>query len=101
MERREQGTPLEGRPLIDLDAISKHLSMVATHYERTAPTVSHWADTLFMTMQEDLGKVTLREVVTASALLEEGQWEQPNMAANRIYKLMESKKQDTTGHAGF
>ncbi len=101
MERREQGTPKEARPLIDLDAISKHLSMVATHYERTAPTVSHWADILFMTMQEDLGNVTLREIITASALLEEGQWEQPNFAANRIDKLMESMHKDTTRYAGF
>jgi hypothetical protein len=101
MERRVQGTPQEARPLIDLDAISKHLCTVAAHYELSAPAVSHWADTLYMTMQEDLGNVTLREVITASALLEEGQWEQPNFAANRIYKLMESKKQDTTGHAGF
>ncbi len=101
MERREQGTPKEARPLIDLDAISKHLSMVATHYERTAPTVSHWADTLFMTMQEDVGNVTLREIITASALLEEGQWEQPSFAANRIYKLMENMHKDATGYAGF
>ena len=101
-QRMEQGgTSQEARPLIDLDAISKHLSMVAAHYELSAPIVSHWADTLFMTMQEDLGKVTLREVFTASALLEEGQWEQPNLAANRIYKLMDTMKQDTTGHTGF
>jgi len=101
MERREQGTPKEACPLIDLDAISQHLSMVATHYEQSAPIVSHWADTLFMTMQEDLGKVTLREVFTASALLEEGRWERPNVAANRIYKLMERMGHDTTGHPGF
>jgi hypothetical protein len=75
--------------------------MVAAHYELSAPMVSHWADTLFMTMQEDLENVTLREVITASALLKEGQWEQPNMAASRICRLMESKKLDMMGHAGF
>ncbi len=101
MERREQGSPQEARPLIDLDAISQHLTAVVMQYELSAPTVSQWADTLYMTMQEDVGKVTLREVLTASALLEEGKWEHPNMAASRIYHLMESLGQDTTGHAGF
>jgi hypothetical protein len=50
---------------------------------------------------DDLGKVTLHEVVIASTLLEKGQWEHPNMAANRIYKLMNDTGKDTTGQAGF
>lgn len=91
----------EARPLIDLEAINQHLTNVVRQYKTSAPTVSQWANQLYMTLQEDTGKVTVREIFAASALREEGQWEQANMAANRIYKLQEVMKQDTTGQAGF
>lgn len=91
----------EARPLIDLDLINQHLTSVVRQYKTSAPTVSQWANHLYMTLQEDTGKVTVRELLAAGALREEGQWEQPNMAANRIYKLQEGMGQDTTGQASF
>jgi hypothetical protein len=89
------------RKLLDIAAIRAFLAQVVTQYEQTAPTVSRWADELYIRLGEDLSCVRVVELVTAAALFEEGQWEHPNFAASRIYHLMESLGQDVTGHAGF
>ena len=89
------------RPLVDLDAIALHLTGVVMQYATSAPTVSAWADALFRTLGEDPGKVTVRELMTAQSLYEEGQWEHPHLATNRIYKLMDALNKDTTGLLGF
>ena len=89
------------RPLLDLDAIAAYLTRVAMQYATSAPTVSAWADALYRTLGEDVGKVTVRELLAAQALYEEGQWEHPHLAANRIYKLLDAMGKDTTGQLGF
>ena len=40
-------------------------------------------------------------LMTAQALFEEGQWEHPNYAPNRIYKLIIALGQDTSGLLDF
>ena len=45
--------------------------------------------------------VRLSEVLAVSGFFQDHQWEQANVAANRVYKLMTRLGQDTTGHAGF
>ena len=89
------------RPLIDLDAIAAYLTHVVMHYETSAPAVSAWADALYRTPGEDAGEVTVRELLAAQSLYEEGQWEHPHLAANRIYKVMNALNKDTTGLLGF
>ena len=87
--------------LMDIKAIRKYLSHIVVQYEITAPTVSRWADDLYIRLNEDLYNVRVIEIVQAQLLLEEGAWEHPNFAANKIYKLMHELGQDTTGHAGY
>jgi len=87
--------------MIDLEAIQAFLARVVAHYEKTAPTVSRWADDLYTRLNEDSYSVRLVEVMQAQALLEEGRWERADFAANRVYKLMNALGQDTTGHAGY
>ena len=87
--------------MIDLEAIQAFLVHVVAHYEKTAPTVSRWADDLYTRLSDDPYSVRLVEVMQAQALLESDVWEHPNLAANRVYKLMTALGQDTTGHAGY
>ena len=93
--------PQVPHPLVDLDAIAAYLTRVVMQYATSAPTVSAWADTLYRTLGDDPGKVTVRELMAAQSLYEEGQWEDPHLAANRIYKLMDALNTDTTGLLGF
>ncbi len=87
--------------MIDIEAIQAFLTRVVAHYEKTAPTVSRWADDLYTRLNEDSYSVSLVEVMRAQALLEGDVWEHPHYAANRIYKLMTTLGQDTTGHIGY
>lgn len=93
--------PQSTQPLIDLGAIATYLIHVVQQYETSAPTVSAWADALYITLSEDPGKATVRELLTAQDLCEAGIWEHPKLAANRIYKLMHAMGKDTTGQLGF
>ena len=87
--------------MIDIKVIRKFLETVVFQYEKSASTVSGWADDLYIRLGEDTSSVRVNELITAQSLLQEGQWENPNYAANRIYHLMDSLGQDTTGHLGF
>lgn len=87
--------------LIDVKAIQQFLAEVVRHYETSAPTVSRWADDLYIRLNEDIYSVTFGEVLRAQTLRENGIWEHPNFAANRVFHLMTVLKQDTTGYAGF
>lgn len=87
--------------MIDIEAIQAFLARVVSYYEKTAPTVSAYADDLYIRLSDDLYSVKLIEVMRVQALLEGDIWEHPNLAANRIYSLMNALGQDTTGHAGY
>ncbi len=88
-------------PFIDIKSSHKFLEVVVRQYEKSAPTVSRWADDLYIRLHDDIRHVLLIELITAQSLLEENTWVHPHLAANRIYKLMEEPGQDTTGHAGY
>lgn len=69
-------------------------------YEKSAPTVTDYVDTLYGRVH-DQKPVQLAEITGITALLDDGQWMQPNYAANYIYHLMQRVGLDTTGQAGF
>jgi hypothetical protein len=79
----------------------RFLEEAAGHYDKTAPTVEQFVDNLYRRMGEKPETVTLFEIMTVEELRQDGVWEQPNYAANRIYHLMERLGRPTTGHAGF
>lgn len=84
-----------------LDRLKSELTAICGHYEKTAPTVHAWADQLFQRVDYEAAKVLLVELYAVRQFREEGDWLQPNYAANSIYKLQHRLGQDTTGHAGF
>lgn len=85
--------------IINVSQLESLLTEICSYYEMTAPTVSEWADDLYRRLSQP-DEITLSEIYYAESLCRDG-WEQPNVAANRHYKLMHRLKRDTTGMAGF
>lgn len=76
--------------------VADTLVQICDYYEKSAPTVSDWANDKYIHMND----VTLEEVSIIFNLVYP-QFEHPNYAANKIYHLMVRQGKDTTGHAGF
>jgi hypothetical protein len=89
------------REFIDMQAIEGFLVEACERYEHTAPTVCDHINDLYVRLNETPEKVSVLELVRVLGLREEGEWEHPNYAANRIYKLRDRLGMDTTGQAGF
>lgn len=86
---------------IDFRPFLEFVSLAAATYEKTAPAVEAWLDGLYQRVERDADKVALSEILMTHSLFEEGQWMQPNYAANRVYKLLHRLGRDTSGLAGF
>lgn len=82
--------------IISREQLDAAATKVCALYEKTAPTVSEWADWLYSAPDAD---VTLYDLFTLQTIANEEP--QANYAANRIYHLMERKGLPTIGHAGF
>lgn len=80
----------------DFEACRKFLEEAVTHYEASAPTVSQYCDELYIRLG-DSDRIDLTEITTIQQLKENDCWEQPNYAANRVYKLRDSLGQSTVG----
>ncbi len=85
---------------IDYEALEQHLADCCNQYETSAPTVHAFCDGLYMRLTESK-PILVQEIDAIGRLLENGIWEHPNHAANRIYHLQEELGQDITGQAGF
>jgi hypothetical protein len=83
------------------NAIDSLLVSISSHYEKSAPVVSDWADEMYRRISREPNGVSLSEVCFAARLFIGNQWMQPNYAANQLYKLLSSLGRDTTGMAGF
>lgn len=86
---------------LDVEAIRKYLESVVVQYEKSAPAVSQWADNLYIRLHEDVYNVRIAEILQAQMLHADDCWEHANFAQNRIYKLMDTLGQDTTGMNDF
>lgn len=86
---------------VGLNAIDSLLVSISSHYEKSAPVVSDWADEMYRRISREPNGVSLSEVCFAARLFIGNQWMQPNYAANQLYKLLSSLGRDTTGMAGF
>lgn len=87
--------------MIDFDAINARLTEIAGRYEKTAPTVSDWANDLYIRIGEKPETVALPELAILARFVEDGTWMHPNYAANAVYHLLNRLVRDTTGQAGF
>lgn len=97
----EAAKPKALRDYLDVEGIVKFLEEAIEHYHQTAPTVADHLHTVYSRINEVPEHLTLAELVGVLRLREEGEWEHPNYAANRIYKLRDRLGMDTTGHLGF
>lgn len=84
-----------------LDTIRDALTELAAYYDKSAPVVTTWANDLYIRINEAPDTVPLSELLAVAAFREDGTWEHPNYAANRLYKLLHRLGRDTTGTAGF
>jgi len=87
--------------MFDLNTIRAYLAHVVAFYEESAPTVSQWADDLYVRLGDNPREVKLGEIMAALSLREDTVWLHPNYAANFIFKTMHEYGQDVTGHFGF
>lgn len=89
--------------MIDFDAIQAGLEKIVNHFEKSAPTVSNWANDLFIKVSEDFDAIRLVEIRTAERIISDcmGSLNGSSYAANMVYKLKNRLGQDTTGDFGF
>lgn len=84
----------------DQQQFEQFLADCCNQYEQTDPTVHAFCDGLYDRLADNQ-PILLREVTGIMPLLENGIWEHPNFAANRIYHLQSELGQDTAGHTGY
>lgn len=87
--------------MIDVDAITTALEAIVGAYEKSAPTVSEWANDLYIRVNERPEEVRLVEILMVRRIRSGMTWMDPSSAANQVYKLMNRLGQDTRGHFGF
>lgn len=92
---------MTGRAVHWIEEIKANITMACEQYERTAPTVHAWLDNLYIRIGENPVSVSMVELLHVESLREDGQWEQPNYAANRTYKMLARLGRDVSGQAGF
>ncbi len=64
------------------------------HYAQSAPALADWLDETYIALQEHPENVSVRELMQLQALKMEGEWEHPNYAQNRWYKLRAEQGKD-------
>ena len=74
----------------DYHAIRAFLEEAGANYEKTAPVVYDWIDTIYIRLAESPLTVSVWELMQVLKLKETScdQWEHPNYASNRAYKVM-------------
>jgi hypothetical protein len=82
--------------IFDRLAFEKACEIVCARYEKTAPTVHTWADSLYRGKDD---QITLTDIHLISVLTTDEV--HPNTAANLVYHINHRLGRDTTGHAGF
>tara|TARA_R110000868_G_scaffold241646_1_gene497153 strand:- start:342 stop:620 length:279 start_codon:yes stop_codon:yes gene_type:complete len=78
----------------DYAATRKFIESAATHYSKTAPALCDWLDDVYIALNEAPLTVTVFELFQLQALRLDGEWEHPNYAQNRWYKVREIKGQE-------
>ena len=69
------------------------LERACAHYEKSAPALCDWLDELYVALNESPMTVTVFELLQLAQLELNGEWEHPNYAQNRWYKVRALKGQ--------
>lgn len=83
------------------DVIRDQLTAICDRYRTLAPTVSVWADDLYIRMNEKPETVVMSELLAVDHLKDGCGWMHGNVAANYVYKLLHRLGRDVSGQAGF
>ena len=66
------------------------IEQAAEHYSQSAPALVDWLDEVYIALAENPRAVTVFEVLQLQQLQLDGEWEHPNYAQNRWYKVREA-----------
>ncbi len=73
--------------MFDYHATRRFIEDAATHYDKSAPALVGWLDELYIALAEAPATVTVFELMQLQQLKMDGEWEHPNYAQNRWYKV--------------
>lgn len=73
----------------DYSSARRFIEEAATHYAKSAPALVDWLDELYMALESNPRDVTVFELLQLQQLRMDGEWEHPNYAQNRWYKVRE------------
>lgn len=79
---------------LDFQALRDYLTEAVAHYEKSAPQLSEWLDELYVSANHTPRAVSVYELLQLQQLSLNGEWEQPNFAQNRWYKVRELNGQE-------
>lgn len=84
---------------MDWDKFCRFLEEACAHYEKSAPVVSDYADDVYrqITSSSPTRVVDAREIHWIARLWDDGEWMQPNLAANGHYHLLVRLGRSTVG----
>ena len=78
----------------DYQSVRAFLEEACAHYEHSAPALRNWLDELYMALANAPLSVSVLELLQLNQLRMDGEWEHPNYAQNRWYKVRAMKGQD-------
>ena len=78
----------------DYHATRSFIEDAATHYSKSAPALVDWLDEIYISLAEAPATVTAFELLQLAQLKMDGEWEHPNYAQNRFYKVRSALGKD-------
>lgn len=73
--------------VFDYNATRAFLEGAVSQYEKTAPALADWLDEVYVALNEAPASVSVYELLQLQQLQMSGEWEHPNYAQNRWYKV--------------
>ena len=73
--------------LFDYKATRQFIEEAAEQYSNSAPALVDWLDELYMALADAPLTVSVFEIMQLMQLKMDGEWEHPNYAQNRWYKV--------------
>lgn len=80
----------------DFHAAQKFIEDASLHYVKSAPALVDWLEDTYIALSESPASVSVYELLQLQQLRDvtSGEWEHPNYAQNRWYKLRVSQGKD-------
>jgi hypothetical protein len=72
----------------------KFIEDACENYAKSAPALTDWLDETYIALADNPETVSVYELLQLQQLQMDGEWEHPNFAQNRWYKLRASQGKD-------